>query len=80
MIRLRYRLPRLLLVTLVFACAANSQSAVTPPEPEPACSFRSPTTCWSVGGRFPAKATSHDQPQDILADSTLLAAVEDNTP
>ena len=54
-------------------------------ERERACSFRSPTTCWSVGGRFPAKATSRDQPHDILADSTLLAAAdtthrEDHTP
>jgi hypothetical protein len=76
---IRSRLTRLLLITIVSGCAANSHSAVDPPEPEPACSFRSPTTCWSVGGRFPAKTTSRKQPQDILADSTLLASAADTT-
>jgi hypothetical protein len=79
MIRSWHRIPHLLLITLVSGCASNSQSAVAPRESEPACSFRSPTTCWSVGGRFPAKSTSRDQPNDILADSTLLAAVADTT-
>jgi hypothetical protein len=75
----RQRISHLLLITLISGCAVNSQSAVARREPEPACSFRSPTTCWSVGGRFPAKATSRDQPNDILADSTLLAVADTST-
>jgi hypothetical protein len=35
-------------------CAASTQSSATAEETEPDCSYRSPTTCWTVSGRFPA--------------------------
>ena len=39
---------------LLCGCAAGTQTATTTHEAEPDCSFRSPTTCWTVSGRFPA--------------------------
>ena len=35
-------------------CAASTQFSAAAEETEPDCSFRSPTTCWTVSGRFPA--------------------------
>jgi hypothetical protein len=42
------------LVALLCGCAANTQSTSAGEKPEPDCSFRSATTCWTVSGRFPA--------------------------
>lgn len=41
-----------LFVAFLCACAARSQPPAAV-ESEPDCSFRSPTTCWTVSGRFP---------------------------
>jgi hypothetical protein len=34
-------------------CAAGTQAETAAHQAEPDCSFRSPTTCWTVSGRFP---------------------------
>lgn len=39
---------------LLAACVHQSDSATTPPERGPDCSFRSATTCWTTAGRFPS--------------------------
>jgi hypothetical protein len=41
-------------VALLCGCAASTQSSAAADEPGLDCSFRSPTTCWTVSGRFPA--------------------------
>ena len=73
---------RLLYLALAFlcGCVGNGERTAREVEPEDTCSFRSPTTCWSVGGRFPARSTSPRDHQDILADtSTVLALLADTT-
>jgi hypothetical protein len=68
------------LVALLCGCAANNQSMSGADEPEPACSFRSPTTCWSVAGRFPTRHQPQPpQPERIREDSSpVLAVVADS--
>jgi len=39
---------------LLGGCAAGARTGMAAHEAEPDCSFRSPTTCWTVSGRFPA--------------------------
>ena len=41
------------LTAFLCGCAASTASSAAP-ESAPECSFRSPTTCWTVSGRFPA--------------------------
>ena len=41
-------------IALLCGCAASTQSSAAAEETELDCSFRSPTTCWTVSGRFPA--------------------------
>jgi hypothetical protein len=38
---------------LLGGCAAGTQTGMAAHDAEPDCSFRSPTTCWTVSGRFP---------------------------
>jgi hypothetical protein len=63
-------------------CATNSRDAAAIKEPEPDCSFRSPSTCWSVGSRFPTEATTPPvEPDQLLSDSApVFAAVESAQP
>jgi len=42
------------LTAFLCGCAASTQSSAAADEGEPECSFGSPTTCWTVSGRFPA--------------------------
>jgi hypothetical protein len=62
-----------LFLLLVGGCATNSTSATAARETDPDCSFRSPTTCWTVSGRFPprrvepAAAPVEKQPPPVLA-------------
>jgi hypothetical protein len=45
----------LLAIALLYGCAAAAHSSSAAPRLEPDCSFRSPSTCWTVAGRFPAR-------------------------
>ena len=70
---------RLLLLTLGLGCAGNWEPETAAKEPEPACSFRSPTTCWSVGGRFPTRVKAPaPQPERLLSDSAMILAGTDS--
>jgi hypothetical protein len=42
------------LLAFLCGCAANTPSSTAAERTEVDCSFRSPTTCWTVSGRFPA--------------------------
>jgi hypothetical protein len=42
------------LTVFLCGCAASIQPSAAAEQSEPDCSFRSPTTCWTVSGRFPA--------------------------
>ncbi len=71
-------------VVLAFltSCAARAQSSVASEEPELACSFRSPTTCWTVSGRFPAvrsKPAAAPPNQTPRHPSAVLASGSDST-
>jgi hypothetical protein len=44
----------LLGIALLGGCAA-AESSPAAPRFEPDCSFRSPSTCWTVAGRFPPR-------------------------
>jgi hypothetical protein len=61
------------LVALLGACASATQSATAPNRNEPDCSFRSPTTCWTLSGRFPPQRVKPvkriPEPQPVLATS-----------
>ena len=46
-------LPIALSIVVLCGCAAATQSSSTRQGTEPDCSFRSATTCWTLGGRFP---------------------------
>jgi hypothetical protein len=81
MVQLRRRAPVPLLVSLLFGCAANQDPPRAATEERgPDCSFRSPTTCWSAGGRFPTPIPPEPvQPERITQDSAaVLAALADS--
>jgi hypothetical protein len=42
------------LTVFLCGCAAGIQPSAAAEQSESDCSFRSPTTCWTVSGRFPA--------------------------
>jgi len=69
-------------IAFLSGCAASTQSSTAVRETESACSFRSPTTCWSVSGRFPAVRS---EPAAAPVDSTcreppaVLASSADST-
>ena len=62
---MRMMLTPLALLSLVLLCgcatAARSSSAASRPEPD--CSFRSPSTCWTVAGRFPPRVAKSAPPK-----------------
>ncbi len=71
----------LLSIALLSGCAA-AQSSAAAQRPEPDCSFRSASTCWTVAGRFPLRRhdPSPPKPDDIRSRSpTLLASEADST-
>jgi hypothetical protein len=45
----------LLSVALLYGCAAATQPQSAVHRLEPDCSFRSPSTCWTMAGRFPPR-------------------------
>jgi hypothetical protein len=50
----RLILPLVFGMALMVGCGLPAQSSSVAPEPESGCSFRSPTTCWTMAARFPA--------------------------
>lgn len=40
-------------VVLLCGCAATTPSGSAARQPEPACSFRAATSCWTMNTRFP---------------------------
>jgi hypothetical protein len=63
-------------------CAAGTPSfSAAAKATEPDCSFRSPTTCWTVSGRFPAvssKATAEPRDSTLTQPSPVLASGADS--
>jgi hypothetical protein len=68
------------LTAFLCGCATNSQSVAPTATRDLDCSFRSPTTCWSVGGRFPSRKEQQPfRPELIIQDSsTVLASTPDS--
>jgi hypothetical protein len=66
----------LLSITLLSGCAAATQSSSAEPRLEPDCSFRSPSTCWTVAGRFPPRLSKAavPKPDDIRDPSPVTVA------
>ncbi|HEY7635585.1 MAG TPA: hypothetical protein VH763_08580 [Gemmatimonadales bacterium] len=74
---------RLVGLALLCGCAPATQSASSMAPHEPDCSFRSATTCWTFGGRFPSarSAEPDSDRKELLAPPTpLLAARTDSLP
>lgn len=74
--------PTAVLAAFLCGCAANAQSSSAVTEAEPGCSFRSPTTCWGVSGRFPVVPPKPAAPPLDRAPrppSTVLAGKADST-
>lgn len=66
----------LLGIALLHGCAAATQSSSAGPRPEPDCSFRSPSTCWTVAGRFPSRLpkSAAPKPEEIRRLSPITLA------
>jgi hypothetical protein len=60
---------------LLCGCAGNGQSAVAT-EVNPDCSFRSPTSCWTMSGRFPERQPA--QPERAPKQVPVLASARDS--
>ena len=66
----------LLGIALLSGCAAGAQPSSAAPGLEPDCSFRSPSTCWTVAGRFPPllPESAVPKPDDIRDLSPITVA------
>jgi hypothetical protein len=78
---MRQTLSWAVLAVLLVSCAASNQtssnSTVAPQEPD--CGFRSPTTCWTLGGRFPEKPQNDRAvPRESLDPPTAVALRRDS--
>ena len=63
-------------LALLCGCAANTRSSAAAEESDFHCSFRSPTTCWTVSGRFPAvRSKARTAPSAVLASAADSAGV-----
>ena len=61
-------------VVLLSGCAAAQSNTASGPEPD--CSFRSSTTCWTLAGRFPPRrlVPATRKPDDIRDPSPAVLA------
>jgi hypothetical protein len=69
-------------LALLCGCAANTRTSAAAEESDFDCSFRSPTTCWTVSGRFPAvrsKASPPPPERVPRQPSAVLASGADST-
>lgn len=65
---------------LMCGCAAGTQTTAATHQAGPDCSFRSPTTCWTVSGRFPAaRHKPAAQPEPDLRQAPAVLASEADT-
>ena len=72
-----------LVLALLCGCAPRPEEASEPPAPEPDCSFRAATSCWTLGARFPERRSepTDSQPGQILKPPAAVLATEtDSTP
>jgi hypothetical protein len=53
---------RLVFIVLLCGCATSTQSVTAAGRPESDCSFRSPTTCWTISARFPPRRAERTVP------------------
>ncbi len=71
---------RILSAGLLSGCAAASPHAVRT-TPEPSCSFRSATTCWTLADRLPRREAPAPAPDSLRAPPrAVLASAGDSTP
>jgi hypothetical protein len=78
---MRQTLSCAVLAVLLASCAASNQtsSGSTVALQEPDCGFRSPTTCWTLGGRFPEKfQNDRAVPRESLDSPTAIALTRDS--
>lgn len=60
-------------------CAAGTQARAAAEKADPDCSFRSPTTCWTMAGRFPpVRSKPSLPPVDPRDSSSVLASAADS--
>jgi hypothetical protein len=65
-------------IGVLSGCAAASSTAAGR-APEPACSFRSVTTCWTLAGRFPIRQAPAPAPQELRSPpQAVLASAADS--
>jgi hypothetical protein len=76
------QLMRLLLIPLICGCAANTstESLTIAEGTEPDCSFRSPTTCWTVSGRFPPPRPAPAEPPTLQPPEAASIKLASPTP
>jgi hypothetical protein len=68
-------------ITSLCGCAASTQSSRAAEKADPDCSFRSPTTCWTMSGRFPpVRSEPTTAPVDLVDSSAILASGADSAP
>jgi hypothetical protein len=66
-------------VTGLLGCAVNGRSSAEVSAPAPDCSFRSPTTCWSVRSRFPDRERPPAPPDEQLGDSASVLVIRNGS-
>jgi hypothetical protein len=68
-------------LVLLCGCAATTQSVSSAARSEPDCSFRSATTCWTLGSRFPSPrdAKPDSARKDLLEQPPTTLATEADT-
>lgn len=68
--------PRFLVVAVLAGCSPPPGTTTVRPQPEPDCSFRSATTCWTLATRFPKhRAQAPDSvPGELLSRPPLIVA------
>jgi hypothetical protein len=71
----------LLVIALLSGCAAVTRSSSAAPRLEPDCSFRSPSTCWTVAGRFPSRLpkSAVPKPEEIRELSPTTVATRSDS-
>jgi hypothetical protein len=71
----------LLVIALLSGCAAATRSSSAAPRLEPDCTFRSPSTCWTVAGRFPSRLpkSAVPKPEEIRELSPTTVATRSDS-
>lgn len=72
-------MPAVLLGALVSGCAGATTTSAAPAPAEPACSFRSATTCWTLAARFPDRQAALPPEELRASPRPVLASASDST-